>query len=63
MTFTLNPTLPEEKGVELSTLLEKRIGCLSARDHEEMTYVSKISPSLTLENVLDYCRHYYIGQE
>lgn len=49
MTFTLNPALPEEKGVELSTMLEKRIGCLSARDHEEMTYVSKISISLTLE--------------
>lgn len=42
MTFTSNPALPEEKRVELSTVLEKRIGCLSARDHEEMTYVSRI---------------------
>lgn len=39
MTFTLNPALPEEKGVELSAVLERRIGCLSARDHEEMTYL------------------------
>ncbi len=47
MTFTLNPALPEEKGVDLSTVLEKRFGCLSARDHEEMTYVREISLTLT----------------
>ncbi|XP_051759714.1 DNA repair protein complementing XP-C cells isoform X2 [Ctenopharyngodon idella] len=52
VTFTLNPTLPEEKGVELRTVLEKRIGCLSARDHEEMTYLFL----LVLRSLRLYCR-------
>lgn len=52
MTFTLNPALPEEKGVELSTVLEKRIGCLSARDHEEMTYLLL----LVLRSLRLFCR-------
>ncbi|XP_056628593.1 DNA repair protein complementing XP-C cells isoform X1 [Triplophysa dalaica] len=52
MTFTLNPAVPEEKGVELSTVLEKRIGCLSARDHEEMTYLLL----LVLRSLRLFCR-------
>lgn len=51
-TFTLNPALPEEKGVELSTVLEKRIGCLSARNHEEMTYLLL----LVLRSLRLFCR-------
>ncbi|MCI4380700.1 hypothetical protein PGIGA_G00243040 [Pangasianodon gigas] len=39
MTFTLNPALPEEKEVGLRELLERRLGSLSARDHQEMTYL------------------------
>lgn len=42
MTFTLNPALPEEKNVGLRKLLERRLGSLSARDHQEMTYVRDI---------------------
>ncbi|XP_030640504.1 DNA repair protein complementing XP-C cells [Chanos chanos] len=39
VTFTLNPLLPEEKGMELRDVLEKRLGSLSARDHQEMTHL------------------------
>ncbi|KAK7146079.1 hypothetical protein R3I93_013720 [Phoxinus phoxinus] len=52
VTFTLNPALPEENGVELRTVLEKRIGCLSARDHEEMTYLFL----LVLRSLRLFCR-------
>lgn len=41
-TFTLNPELPEERGVELRTVLERRLGSLTARNHEEMTHVRLI---------------------
>ncbi|XP_051508508.1 DNA repair protein complementing XP-C cells-like [Myxocyprinus asiaticus] len=52
MTFTLNPALPEEKGVDLKMVLEKRMGCLSARDHEEMTYLFL----LVLRSLQLFCR-------
>ncbi|XP_016095103.1 DNA repair protein complementing XP-C cells isoform X2 [Sinocyclocheilus grahami] len=52
MTFTLNSALPEKKGVELSTVLENRIGCLSARDHEEMTNLFL----LVLRSLRLFCR-------
>ncbi|XP_067269806.1 DNA repair protein complementing XP-C cells isoform X2 [Pseudorasbora parva] len=52
LTFTLNPALPEEKGVEMRTVLEKRIGCLSARNHEEMTYLFL----LVLRSLRLFCR-------
>ncbi|XP_048096620.1 LOW QUALITY PROTEIN: DNA repair protein complementing XP-C cells [Alosa alosa] len=38
-TFTVNPELPEEKGQELRTVLERRLGSLTARNHEEMTHL------------------------
>ncbi|XP_036434994.1 DNA repair protein complementing XP-C cells isoform X2 [Colossoma macropomum] len=51
-TFTLNPELPEEKGVELRGVLERRLGSLSARDHEEMTYLFL----LMLRSLQLFCR-------
>ncbi|XP_026863467.2 DNA repair protein complementing XP-C cells [Electrophorus electricus] len=39
VTFTLNHTLPEDRGMELREVLERRLGSLSVRDHQEMTYV------------------------
>lgn len=42
-TFTLNRALPEEKDLGLRELLERRLGSLSARDHQEMTYVRDLS--------------------
>ncbi|XP_066499857.1 DNA repair protein complementing XP-C cells [Hoplias malabaricus] len=39
VTFTLNPELPEENGVEMREVIERRLGSLSARDHQEMTYL------------------------
>ncbi|XP_062396243.1 DNA repair protein complementing XP-C cells [Sardina pilchardus] len=38
-TFTVNPELPQEKGQELRTVLERRLGSLTARNHEEMTHL------------------------
>ncbi|XP_051525193.1 DNA repair protein complementing XP-C cells homolog isoform X2 [Myxocyprinus asiaticus] len=52
VTFTLNPALPEAKDVDLRTVLEKRIGCLSAMDHEEMTYLFL----LVLRSLRLFCR-------
>ncbi|XP_046727726.1 DNA repair protein complementing XP-C cells isoform X3 [Silurus meridionalis] len=51
-TFTLNPALPEEKDVRLEELLERRLGSLSARDHQEMTYLFL----LVLRSLRLYCR-------
>lgn len=52
LTFTLNPALHEEKEVDMRTVLEKRIGCLSARNHEEMTYLFL----LVLRSLRLFCR-------
>ncbi|XP_072536954.1 DNA repair protein complementing XP-C cells [Salminus brasiliensis] len=52
VTFTLNPELPEEKGVDLRKVLERRLGSLSARDHEEMTYLFL----LVLRSLRLFCR-------
>ncbi|XP_017323869.1 DNA repair protein complementing XP-C cells isoform X1 [Ictalurus punctatus] len=52
VTFTLNPALPEEKDVGLRKLLERRLGSLSARDHQEMTYLFL----LVLRSLHLYCR-------
>ncbi|KAM4737805.1 DNA repair protein complementing XP-C cells isoform 2-T2 [Anableps anableps] len=38
-TFTLNPSLPTEKRPDPQALLERRLGSLSARDHQEMTHL------------------------
>ena len=38
-TFTLNPELPEETGQGLMAVLERRLGSLTVRNHEEMTHV------------------------
>ncbi|KAI4874543.1 hypothetical protein NFI96_029019 [Prochilodus magdalenae] len=51
-TFTLNPELPEEKGVVLREVLERRLGSLSARDHQEMTYLFL----LMLRSLRLFCR-------
>ncbi|KAK3566481.1 hypothetical protein QTP86_034057 [Hemibagrus guttatus] len=51
-TFTLNPTLPEEKDVGLRELLERRLGSLSVRNHQEMTYLFL----LVLRSLHLYCR-------
>ncbi|XP_049341877.1 DNA repair protein complementing XP-C cells [Astyanax mexicanus] len=51
-TFTLNPELPEEQGVELRELLQRRLGSLSARDHQEMTYLFL----LVLRSLRLFCR-------
>lgn len=42
-TFVLNPELPEENNVTLQSLLESRLNSLSARNHQEMTFVSDLS--------------------
>ncbi|KAL7828760.1 hypothetical protein SRHO_G00323940 [Serrasalmus rhombeus] len=52
VTFTLNPELPEEKGVELREVLERRLGSLSVRDHQEMTYLFL----LVLRSLQLFCR-------
>ncbi|TRY66848.1 hypothetical protein DNTS_033021 [Danionella cerebrum] len=52
VTFTVNPALPEEKDLDFRSLLEKRLGCLSARDHEEMTYLFL----LVLRSLRLFCR-------
>ncbi|GAA6106457.1 DNA repair protein complementing XP-C cells [Tachysurus ichikawai] len=51
-TFTLNRALPEEKDLGLRELLERRLGSLSARDHQEMTYLFL----LVLRSLHIYCR-------
>lgn len=51
-TFTLNPELPEERGVELRTVLERRLGSLTARNHEEMTHLLL----LVLRSLQLFCR-------
>ncbi|XP_058246091.1 DNA repair protein complementing XP-C cells isoform X1 [Hemibagrus wyckioides] len=51
-TFTLNPALPEEKDMSLRALLERRLGSLSARNHQEMTYLFL----LVLRSLHLYCR-------
>ncbi|TSO77710.1 DNA repair protein complementing XP-C cells [Bagarius yarrelli] len=38
VTFTLNPALPEENYMGLQNMLKRRLGSLSARNHQEMTY-------------------------
>ncbi|XP_035991059.1 DNA repair protein complementing XP-C cells isoform X1 [Fundulus heteroclitus] len=38
-TFTLNPVLPVEERPDPQALLERRLGSLSARDHQEMTHL------------------------
>ncbi|XP_038149783.1 DNA repair protein complementing XP-C cells isoform X1 [Cyprinodon tularosa] len=38
-TFTLNPSLPTEECPDPQALLERRLGSLSARDHQEMTHL------------------------
>lgn len=38
-TFTLNPSLPSEERQDPQALLERRLGSLSARDHQEMTHL------------------------
>lgn len=40
MTFMLNSELPDGNGVDLREVLERCLGCLSARNHQEMTFVS-----------------------
>ncbi|KAF5891921.1 DNA repair protein complementing XP-C cell, partial [Clarias magur] len=51
-TFTLNPVLPEDKNVRMHDLLERRLGSLSARNHQEMTYLFL----LVLRSLHIYCR-------
>uniref|UniRef100_A0A674CG56 Xeroderma pigmentosum, complementation group C n=1 Tax=Salmo trutta TaxID=8032 RepID=A0A674CG56_SALTR len=43
-TFTLNPELPCEERPDPQALLERRLGSLTARDHQEMTHVSGSPP-------------------
>ncbi|XP_007577479.1 DNA repair protein complementing XP-C cells [Poecilia formosa] len=38
-TFTLDPSLPTEERPDPQALLERRLGSLSARDHQEMTHL------------------------
>ncbi|MEQ2239180.1 hypothetical protein ILYODFUR_001893 [Ilyodon furcidens] len=38
-TITLNPSLPTEERPDPRALLERRLGSLSARDHQEMTHL------------------------
>ncbi|XP_062854525.1 DNA repair protein complementing XP-C cells [Trichomycterus rosablanca] len=51
-TFSLNPALPEENNVTLLSLLERRLGSLSARNHQEMTYLFL----LVLRSLQVFCR-------
>ncbi|XP_076860048.1 DNA repair protein complementing XP-C cells isoform X2 [Brachyhypopomus gauderio] len=52
VTFTLNPNLPEDKGLGLRQVLERRLGSLSVRDHQQMTYVFL----LVLRSLRLFCR-------
>uniref|UniRef100_A0AAY4DUD4 Xeroderma pigmentosum, complementation group C n=1 Tax=Denticeps clupeoides TaxID=299321 RepID=A0AAY4DUD4_9TELE len=52
VTFTLNSALPEEKEVEPRAVLEKRLGSLSIRDHQEMTHLFL----LVLRSLRLFCR-------
>ncbi|KAJ3586978.1 hypothetical protein NHX12_013369 [Muraenolepis orangiensis] len=51
-TFTLNPSLPYEDLPDPRALLERRLGSLSARDHQEMTHLFL----LVLRSLHLFCR-------
>ncbi|KAM6930123.1 DNA repair protein complementing XP-C cells [Lycodopsis pacificus] len=51
-TFTLNPCLPCEEHQNLRALLERRLASLSARNHQEMTYLFL----LVLRSLQLFCR-------
>ncbi|XP_012682897.2 DNA repair protein complementing XP-C cells [Clupea harengus] len=51
-TFTLNPELPEETGQGLMAVLERRLGSLTVRNHEEMTHLFL----LVLRSLQLFCR-------
>ncbi|XP_063065644.1 DNA repair protein complementing XP-C cells [Engraulis encrasicolus] len=51
-TFTVMPELPEEKGADLRVVLERRLGSLTARNHEEMTHLFL----LVLRSLQLFCR-------
>ncbi|KAM9752682.1 DNA repair protein complementing XP-C cells [Menidia menidia] len=51
-TFTLNPSLPCEERQNQRALLERRLGSLSARDHQEMTHLFL----LVLKSLQLFCR-------
>ncbi|KAF3696646.1 DNA repair protein complementing XP-C cells [Channa argus] len=51
-TFTLNPSLPCEEHPEPRALLERRLGSLSAKNHQEMTHLFL----LVLRSLQLFCR-------
>ncbi|XP_029575929.1 DNA repair protein complementing XP-C cells isoform X2 [Salmo trutta] len=51
-TFTLNPELPCEERPDPQALLERRLGSLTARDHQEMTHLFL----LVLRSLQLFCR-------
>ncbi|XP_075993523.1 DNA repair protein complementing XP-C cells [Genypterus blacodes] len=51
-TFTLNPSLPSEERQEPRALLERRLGSLSAKNHQEMTHLFL----LVLRSLQLFCR-------
>lgn len=53
-TFSLNPCLPYEERPDPRALLERRLGSLSARNHQEMTHVS-LSGAQSLIETLTVC--------